>query len=410
MLKIIIFCYAFTLFFSCKEHVQVNDVLTINLSPDSFTKPEQINLSTIASHIEYIPLETNQDVILGRIHNGTPHFFDNKILLQNRGTLYLFDITGKFLNKIGDIGEGPGEHSKHFKFGVLSKDKLIVIYDIIKRKVFFHSYNGHFVSSFKIDFNPSSFIPYNNHLVFFNSQFRRKEADYHIISTLTKEGKIVKRYLHRPEESELDEKIRFLPGRDLIDEGVPENEFRFLDNVISSKEKIIWEISEDFPPTPKYQLNLGENQRPINDYLSENIVGLINNTFFKYNELHSYIETPHYMFFKMIWGGKKPPYAFVLYNKAENKRTWIQNKEEKRISHNFVNDLDGGVPFFPFWKAKENKLVLPISVLGLKEYLNTHKLKEQHIIDVNGRMALEQIVANAKDTDNPILMVVTLKD
>ena len=111
----------------------------------------------------------------------------------------------------------------------------------------------------------------------------------------------------------------------------------------------------------------------------------------------------------MIWGEKEIPHAYVMYHKNTKERTWVWSKIGKHITHSLINDLDGGLPFYPFWKASENKLIQPITVLHLKEFLRKNKIDTQHILDLNGRKQLEQLVANAKDTDNPILMVVTLK-
>ncbi|MDO5981581.1 6-bladed beta-propeller [Flavivirga spongiicola] len=403
MRKIGWFLFIGILFLACEKSEQQQGVIHIDISPNSFKEPIQLNLSSIATKIEYIPLETNNNVLLGAIYNSDVTFFEKTILLKDKGELLVFDSKGKFLNTIGDIGNGPGEHSKNFQFKILPKKKLIAIYDQSKNKVFFHEFDGQFISEIAIDFNPSSFIVFNDHLIFFNAQYRRKDSDYNIISIVTKEGDVKKRLLSRSDEKALEKKINIFLRFDIESQNRLNNKFYFLEDAVGESEKTIWELSDDFHISPKYNISVGNNIRPIKDYAS------INNTFFKYNDIHGYIETPKYIFFKMIWGGKNPPHSYMIYDKEKNNTLWVQNSMEKRWIHSFVNDIDGGIPFWPFWKVSHNKVASPVMVSQLKKYLEEHKINKDQVLSPNDRMRLEKIVANTKETDNPILMVVTLK-
>lgn len=395
-------------FLTCQKIKEESTVQMIDLSPNSFEESTQLNLSSIASKIEYIPLETNEKAMFGYIYNSDVTFFEDTILLQDKGVLFVFNSSGEFLNTIGDIGNGPGEHSKNFQFRILPQDKLIAIYDQSKDKVFFHTFKGQFVSEIAIDFNPRSFITFNNHLVFFNAEFSRKDSDYYVISVVDKTGVVIKKLLHRPDEKALEKKMRTIVNFYVESQNVLNNNFCFLEEVIGASQKTIWELTEQFNVLPKYTIKIDDNVRPLKDYTASDF-NIINNTFFKYNAINKYIETEKYAFFNMLWGDKNPPHACIMFDKETKNRFRVFNKDENKLTHRFVNDIDGGMPFWPFWKVSENKVASPIMVSQLKKYLEDHKNDDTKILSQNSKKVLEDLVANSKETDNPILMVVTLK-
>jgi hypothetical protein len=75
------------------------------------SRTQQASLFDYFSHIELIPLETNDDVLIGWcekiIHYQNKYYiFDRQ---QNR--VFVFDNTGKFIFQINKRGQGPGEYT-----------------------------------------------------------------------------------------------------------------------------------------------------------------------------------------------------------------------------------------------------------------------------------------------------------
>ena len=73
-------------------------------------KPQTASLFDYFSHIELIPLETNDKVLIGWIeeityNKGRYYVFDRQ---QHR--IYVFDDSGKFMFQINKRGQGPGEY------------------------------------------------------------------------------------------------------------------------------------------------------------------------------------------------------------------------------------------------------------------------------------------------------------
>ncbi len=77
-------------------------------------KPQQASIFDYFKHIELIPLETSNDVLIGKIGKFIEHQNRYYILDVPPGgqfIVYAFDATGKFIFKIDKRGKGPGEYT-----------------------------------------------------------------------------------------------------------------------------------------------------------------------------------------------------------------------------------------------------------------------------------------------------------
>lgn len=66
------------------------------------------SLSSMLSHLEFVPLETRDDCLIGRIEVVKKRANRYYVLFQN--SLYIFDANGKFLLTINNVGQGLGEY------------------------------------------------------------------------------------------------------------------------------------------------------------------------------------------------------------------------------------------------------------------------------------------------------------
>ena len=90
------------------EYYSIKDNrITVDLN-----KPQQASLFDYFDHIELIPLETNDDVLIGFLRKIIFHQNRYYTLDTFRGkyTVFVFDESGKFLFRIGKFGQGPGEY------------------------------------------------------------------------------------------------------------------------------------------------------------------------------------------------------------------------------------------------------------------------------------------------------------
>ncbi|GHT65350.1 hypothetical protein AGMMS50239_24910 [Bacteroidia bacterium] len=169
-----IFFLLIILLFSCnnnKKHTQEIDA-NKNLQIIDVSKAHQadkIFLSELCSRVKTIILETNENVLLGKI-NGMQVYKDWIFILdkQNAG-VYLFNKDGKFIRKYGQRGIGPGEYLTVSDFTIDTDNDAIYLMDsdanqIIKYKIL----TGEFENTIKLeDKNVQRFhIQYNNNKLY----------------------------------------------------------------------------------------------------------------------------------------------------------------------------------------------------------------------------------------------------
>lgn len=117
----------------------------ITVNPDEFTPKERFNLSTIADTVEYIPLQTDEDIIVGEVRkllvrNGRMYIWD---MLSE--SVFCFDTSGNYLYRVHAQGQGSGEYGRTCDFSLNMSNGNICIYSDIDRAIFEYDDNGKFV-------------------------------------------------------------------------------------------------------------------------------------------------------------------------------------------------------------------------------------------------------------------------
>jgi hypothetical protein len=109
--------------------------------PDSKIKDSIAGLlSSLASEVEYIPLETTPDCLLGgNFVDITPSL--NGYFIKYLDVVYRFSDDGKFLCRINTVGRGPNEY-KCKSFFVDDTNKIIVSTGFYNDVFFFSDLNG----------------------------------------------------------------------------------------------------------------------------------------------------------------------------------------------------------------------------------------------------------------------------
>jgi hypothetical protein len=82
-------------------------------------------------------------------------------------SLLVFDITGKFLHRVGRQGNGPGEYAHSIiNFDVLDNG-TVLLHDYVKRNMMFYDKNGTYLKSVKSTFSFNDFcvLPDNRYLL-----------------------------------------------------------------------------------------------------------------------------------------------------------------------------------------------------------------------------------------------------
>jgi hypothetical protein len=163
-------------------------------------KEISISFSDIFKNMRTIILETGNECMIGlirelQVYNGYIYILDNTIAKS----LFVFDIEGRFIRKIGSLGNGPGEYIYIDDFTLDTTNGFIFLLDYGTR---IHKYqlNGTYIHSINIQ-EPrtnSKFIQYYNGRLYTSIlawKEYRNQNDYMLLEIDPNDGKVLSRSL-----------------------------------------------------------------------------------------------------------------------------------------------------------------------------------------------------------------------
>lgn len=86
------------------------ECITIDLATVFDHQPQEVALKKWAKSIQFIPLQTNDSILIKYISRIIKH--GDKLLVQHDNRASVFDLAGKYLYDIGKQGGGPDEFSR----------------------------------------------------------------------------------------------------------------------------------------------------------------------------------------------------------------------------------------------------------------------------------------------------------
>lgn len=374
---------------------------TVNV-PDLWKEKREVFLSEIAESIEYIPLETSNESLVGNVLDvqlTKDYIFISQRIRDNRPLLQ-FDRAGNFIRQIGKIGRGPEEYVQMRGFSIDKDHKRIYVLASYNGTVHTYSFDGDYIKSFKFPQSygdivwsrDSSFICYSESRTgteknIFEERNSNNEIEQYVRNTFFWQHKLnyVTGFGNNRLKAfyRLNDKLHF--------------KSTYNDTVYTyNDDKII----------PKYFLDLKDFRLP--DQLRTEVTGKMV-TSPKYYWV-SPQETARYLFiFYCTYStdqsesglGRISDYGFITFDKTKMDG-WAFLKPV------FVNDLNGGPSFYPDY-VSDSLAICCESAFNMKRILNkadptnkTTKLKEQMIL-------LRLKFKDLNESDNPIITIVKLK-
>lgn len=375
--------------FSCaKEIKKENLVKTIDFS-SSLTVEEHINLSNIASSIEYIPLESSEQswiVSISKICFTAKNIYvfdkSQKVLLQ-------FNLSGKFKRKIGVQGKGPNEYNSIYNFAVLSLNKgseTIGITDSGTGKILLFDEQG----DFKFGFKPEVFavdLEFLNDgtIVTYMSENSSFENDSNSLSFYSQNGKI----LNTLKTNDVD----YDGGTPLIGSLT---KYKGAVYFYDPAARTVFEVISSKEANESIIIDLGNKALPLeelgNEGISEKAFGI-----------QSVIESSGYLFTKFAY---KRHRVAAFYSKKDKKAANVIFNYDL-IDTGFHNDIDGGMPFWPIATTHDGKWVSLFTPLKAKRILNDSYYDSFTVQDVEARNKLLKLIQDSEESDNFIIQLTT---
>jgi hypothetical protein len=103
------------------------------------------SLETIKfKNIDIVPLETTDDCLIQSI--GKVVIKDSLIFFSDLYNLFVFNRKGKFLNKIGNKGQGPEEYISLYSYYIDEINNCVIIVDEFRNVFLSYEFNGKFIS------------------------------------------------------------------------------------------------------------------------------------------------------------------------------------------------------------------------------------------------------------------------
>ena len=179
--------YLFICFNSCSSNNKEDEFLTI---PVDVSQNSSLSLSDIAENVRAIELEETDQSLIGNWEVGKYRFVisDDYILFFSDGIssdqLLLFDNNGKFLHKIGSLGQGPGEYDNIMDVAADFINEIIFVGTI--SKIICYDFKGNFIKESKFFF--TDYINFaDNKLFAFKTHVDKSEiSSYKIIHMIYK--------------------------------------------------------------------------------------------------------------------------------------------------------------------------------------------------------------------------------
>lgn len=366
----------------------------------AFEEKKNLYLSQIASKVEYIELETNEKCIIGR----KPKFFftDSLIFVSNADHILKYSRKGIFLGRIGQGGRGPGEIDAIRTLSVIPEKEILVVQKAGQRELLFFSFDGSFLKNASIPRLIEHFKVLNdgNYLAYDSGNSGTENYNFVLINEKRDTISVV---LNNDKWGEYTS-MSIMQEYPIFEPFYQYNDKYFFKSVYNDT---IYTISEN-KIVPKYFINLGNFKLPL-EFRPEK-VGLKQDKLIlsKLRECYycSVLESSNNIFLTIQTFNLKDT-KYISFEKNHWSGSLIINEDAK--STGFMNDIDGGLNFWPIGNVDDNHFYMPISIVDLKKILKNDKT--DHVTkNPNSEKKLNAMISHLDISGNPILMIVTLKE
>ena len=414
-----------------QEPISKSGVPVINLSEDVSTVPSLL-LSEAAEKLEIVPLEMTDESVLSDITEM--QVTDHNIWIDHGREFYIyrFSRTGKFLNRIGSIGQGPGEYVNYLTF-LVDEDKKEVYIFSTNNGVLVYDFEGGFkkqISDFQtmVGMFSSIYKQYilNDHKFFAIQNFGLyrsvdKDSLWSFVSLDDNFQK--KRLFKNPVHVGKEEQI--IANRANMDRMV-----NYWMEYLTSVDIYNGQLTLKYPDTdtiycyddatnqllPQYAIFTDEEK---GDYEATHL-WFKDRKAFDYFSIFSYYPTKDFVY--MIGSKGEEVYTYC-YNKKDGsvrlqkRQSAITERDVpwfsfplRQMKRDFVLDNDLGGGDFTVDSRSSGKYWVDILEPGGDEnWIDIDQIKSSTVIDESKKKELIRVLESATEDSNPILMIATLK-
>lgn len=399
---------------------------------------DKLLLSDVIDSINIIPLETIKESVFGnRIFGFSTG--KNDLFINTYSEIYHFNVkSGKYLGRIGTLGNGPMDFNYCSGIGIDDGSRLIYLYSgpLANNEMKTYTYEGRYVKSIhmapagahmeggfaKGEYRGSLFVN-NKHIIRRMLPIMDGSKDIWQIGVFDTAGKKIVTFVDPANvryRNEINKHRAVKRGYEIAematfwdaDSPVLNQYFNHVNILFDSNDTIYRYNSDKNTLRPRYILHCGD--RPAFEEIRT--LGK-KKSYFQYIFVTNILETKGFLFLV----AEKDNNSFLL--RVDMKTGDIKSiKKEGEITElssmrsydrkapppGFTNDLCGGMPFFPRFQ-NEKQWIAIYTAEELFEQVDIEKLKKEKVLYPEKRDQLVKILENLKEDDNPVIMVANLK-
>lgn len=347
----------------------------------------EVSLSEIAKEVKVIPLETKQECLIGKTHKGMIQMVGHDLFIPCTEGLLQFTDDGKFVRSVAKRGQGPGEYNMIRHIAVNSRLKQVYLMD--HGKVHAYSTDGEFLKESPIPMcwqftllGDSIYVGY-----IYNNTGQKKDR----LVLIDRNGETLNTFPQYDQFTIGNGLNYYLWGRydryvySFRDEACCKEYYNDTVFTITPKEL-----------QPRYILDLGKYKIP-----KEKRFEVLEGDWRAYSEparaylRPDFLETSQWVFL--------PYTTWDVTNEDDVPQLAMFDKrtgECYKVKDNMIkNDMEGGLAFYPATRVADNVLLY---------YWDASEVLE--LAEKNPAILEYEQLKNLKDDDNPVLMLVTLKE
>ena len=339
---------------------------------EKLNKKEDISLNILSKQLKYVVLETSPDCLLRKINHIV--FTEQFIFISDFDALYKFGRNGKFIQKIGKTGRGPGEYRNVFTFAL---DKL-------QNKIFLNNwgimqeydFDGNYIRALDVmNLNSVQYILINSDKFIFhigNTPVYSNPIKYSLIITDTNVKPVVKFINHHKRKSKPGITIARSPLY------IFQGQIRFMEYGCDTLYTVLSDILKPYAIFDLGSFKMNPDPLiPLDEAGRDKVLKQLSKKLW----IQDIIEDNDYF------------YITLAYGFSDSLELGIFNKHDKSITflngNGFKNNLNGGFPFWPKYIYNDSILVDFVDAYDYKAAVS------------------DKISCDLKDESNPVLMILS---
>lgn len=390
---------SFIMLLGCSSKNERNNHFEISLSN---LKKVEIDLNDLIDEIQYIPLRGNKAIqYIQHFENTSNYYF----IACQPSMILKFDKNGNLINQIGSEGRGPGEYQRNLNFSVSEEDSLLVFLSN-NYLLNFYNFSGELINILDIErIDRFENVYFTNEKQLLLTKSNDKNAKFNWVFIDFKGNKLELKLNYNDFDFSYRSYISLVPGHIVCKF---HNTF-FYHEIFNDT---IFKISDhgyepDFIFLPdKFRMTPERFAKEAPNWLIPGEIGKYNKGP-KYYKLDNLFILPKYALFEFSLDYPKQIAIFYYDSKM--------SFEIKKSGTNsgFLNNYDGGLSFHPissFNVGNNFYLVSWFFPYELHNHIRSKYFKNSIPKYPEKKKELEKLANSLDENDNPVLMLVKLKN